>query len=385
MREGLDHQNAVIEGYSQRRIGDCAFPAVMLIESTRGCPYDCVMCIVPEQWGRRSLDISEDVLSRVVPYFRYLEILGIHGDGEPLLSRNLARFVEASAENHCYLHMNSTGFYLSRRITDLLVQADLSIRFSIHAGTPETYRKIMRHDLKRVTANLEYLVNRSQGTRRRHDLRLSFLVMKETVGEIPSFLRFAKDVGIPRVRFMALRPNSKTLRGLRRPGEEFRFWHFVQFSRTVQRQFAEQASDMAALANDLGVSIEVGNMAGPVELASHAQEIFHKVSMKLSEGYSPLPFQRRAGSCVAPWLGQVRVLQNGDVLLCCSTSYRLGNLLNEDFDRIWNGVRMQEIRKAFAKGMFPRACGYCRGIKADEYPGDLFARLLRDETREPIG
>jgi MoaA/NifB/PqqE/SkfB family radical SAM enzyme len=281
--------------------------------------------------------------------------------------------------------MNTTGFYLSRRVTDLLVQADLSIRFSIHAGTPETYRKIMRHDLKRVTANLEYLVNRSQGTRRRHDLRLSFLVMKETVGEIPSFLRFAKDVGIPRVRFMALRANSKTIRGLRRPGEEFRFWHFTQFSRRVQRQFAEQASDMAALANELGVSIEAGSMAGTIELASPVQEVFRKVSRRLSGGYSPFPFRRRSGSCVAPWLGQVRVLQNGNVLLCCSTNYTLGNLLNEDFERIWNGVRMQQIREAFAKDMFPRTCGYCRGIKADEYPGDLFARLLRDETREPIG
>jgi MoaA/NifB/PqqE/SkfB family radical SAM enzyme len=84
---------------------------------------------------------------------------------------------------------------------------------------------------------------------------------------------------------------------------------------------------------------------------------------------------------VVPWLGQVRILQNGDVRLCCSTIYTLGNLLTEDFETIWNGPRMQHIRTDFSKHLFPRACGYCRGLRADEYPGELFTRLAQDESQ----
>ena len=42
--------------------------------------------------------------------------------------------------------MNSTAFFMTRKIADQFLRARLSMRFSIHSGRPETYKKLMGHD-----------------------------------------------------------------------------------------------------------------------------------------------------------------------------------------------------------------------------------------------
>jgi MoaA/NifB/PqqE/SkfB family radical SAM enzyme len=75
-----------------------------------------------------------------------MDVLGIHGSGEPLLA-DLDYFVEQAMRHDLVLHMNTTGALLTEKKVDLLLKARLSIRFSIHAGRAVTYRRIMGGDL----------------------------------------------------------------------------------------------------------------------------------------------------------------------------------------------------------------------------------------------
>jgi MoaA/NifB/PqqE/SkfB family radical SAM enzyme len=98
MSISVENNHKLVEEYAARASFVHSFPVVMYIHSTRGCPYSCIMCNVPERWGRKSRDIDPVILEQVKPYFKYLEVLGMHGPGEPLLSKNLDFFIQAAQE-----------------------------------------------------------------------------------------------------------------------------------------------------------------------------------------------------------------------------------------------------------------------------------------------
>ena len=76
--------SALWSDYEQRNIRVAANPAVIYVESVKGCPYSCAMCHFRRTKPEK---ISPELLQKIEPYFRDLEVLTIHGLGEPLLSR----------------------------------------------------------------------------------------------------------------------------------------------------------------------------------------------------------------------------------------------------------------------------------------------------------
>ncbi|MFC1878058.1 SPASM domain-containing protein, partial [Thermodesulfobacteriota bacterium] len=88
-----------------------------------------------------------------------------------------------------------------------------------------------------------------------------------------------------------------------------------------------------------------------------------------------LPIKRNEGKCVAPWLGQLRISQEGIVRLCCGTPFVIGNINNATLFEIWNSKKIRNIRKSFKRGIYPKACGYCRGFSIDNYPKNAFTKF----------
>jgi len=354
-----------------------SFPVIMYIEATRGCPYTCIMCGVPERYGKKSIDISQELIDKVSPYFKYLELLAIHGEGEPLLSRNMDFFIRASLDNDFFLHMNTTGFFLNRPLADRLCAAKLSIRFSIHAGTKESYQRIMGNSLDVVIRNISYLVekNRKVGNGE-SDFWFSYIVMKENLEEIEDFLHLSSRVGISKVRFMALIPMRKIVIGTRREEMDFDFNFFDQFNGKVTATFLKKLPEIKHLAHELGITIEVGSMESAARQRVPVKILANQVFRKVFPEKNLFPLLKRKGTCMAPWSGQVHIAQDGDVQLCCSTNYSLGNLYHKNFDEIWNDFKMRIIRKDFREGKFPRVCGYCRGIGPNEYPIEFFKEII---------
>ncbi|MBI5395350.1 MAG: radical SAM protein [Verrucomicrobia bacterium] len=348
-------------------------PPVIYLEAVRGCPHACAMC----HFGRTQVQrMAPSLLARLEPGFPDLEVLAIHGQGEPLVG-DLEYFVGQSVKHGFVLHLNTTGFLLTRRLADLLAQTRLSIRFSVHAGTPATYRRLMGQDLDKVKDNVAYLVRQARRSGLASDFWFSFLVLKENVDEIEDFLLMAHDCGIQSVRFMRPLPNWKTLRGASFPDRDFRFSYFEQFNLRIHDSFMAALPRYQALCDKLGLTIESGSM---VESRSHHRpllETANNVAMRLF-GNKLFPLARIPGSCLAPWIGQLVINVEGNVRLCCSTNYSLGNLHDASLSALWNSPRMKAIRASFARGCNPKACGYCEGITFDDYPNNAFVGRDRD-------
>ena len=361
--------SALWSDYEQRAPRVAANPAVIYVESVKGCPYSCAMCHFRRTKPER---ISPELLQKIEPYFRDLEVLTIHGLGEPLLS-DLDYFVEQAVAHDLVLHMNSTAFFMTRKVADLLLRARLSIRFSIHSGRPETYKKIMGQDFQRIRENISYLMEQTQGTGDRHDFWCSFLVMQENLEEIEDFLQVVHDLGLKNVRFTHLNPNWQTLKGVRM-SPDFTFKYLQQSNKGVVHTFQQRFSRYQEVAAKLGVNIRSGNMPSRVAAAYNLKRLVNEAST-LVAGRRLFPLVKQRGSCLAPWFGQPIIGIDGSVTLCCSANYVLGNLHQASLAEIWNGKRMQQIRETFRRGYIPRLCGYCQGFGFDDYPGNAFRHL----------
>ncbi len=373
-----ENDRRLTEDFSAKALSVQSFPSVMYIESTRGCPYTCMMCMVPEVHGKKSVDISRELIEKVSPYFQYLEILGIHGSGEPLLSRNLDYFIQATHENDCFLHMNTTGFFLTPALVDRLLSTKLHLIFSIHAGTAATYKKIMGQDLGRVIDNIAYLIEKNaQSGSPENEFWFSYIAVKETLNEIDDFLLLAHRTGISKVRFMNLFPNVKILRGTYRKAEDFYYKYHEQFNRKVNEAFLDRLPHLRQRAAELGIALQVGNMEFAAAQNGQIKEVLRRAARRLPTSPNLFPLAKRpaANGCVAPWAGQIQIDQDGDVNLCCSTEYSLGNLHEKSLGDIWNGHRIRAIRGDFHNGRFPRVCGYCKGMPPDEYGVKIIAPL----------
>ncbi len=348
-------------------------PPVIYLESVKGCPFSCAMCRYFERTEPKRM--PRDLLKRIEPYFKDLEVMAIHGEGEPLMG-DIKYYVEQSARHGFVLHMNSTGSLLTRELADLMLETRLSIRFSIHSGSPETYRKIMGQDLGRLRKNVSYLVENANHTGNSHDFWFSFIVMKENMNEVENFLRLANDCGIKSVRFERLLPNWHSMRGAKIKDRNFTFKYFEQSNNKIRADFLRRLPEYQGLADELGVKIEFSSILSPAEKAHTLKETAHSITEALF-GRGLLPLSRIRGACVAPWMGQLVINQKGNVRLCCEVSYSLGNLNDSTLPEIWNSRKMRSIRRSFRDGYIPRECGYCSGFFFDNYPNNAFREIDR--------
>lgn len=361
----------VMQEFREKKVVVESPPPVVYLESVRGCVYTCAMCHIR---GTKPVRADEQLLNAMEPYYKDMEVLAIHGLGEPLLA-DLDYFVDRAVENDLVLHMNTTAFFLNKKVAEKLARTRLSIRFSIHSGRPETYRRVMGQDFDKIKRNIAYLVERCEATGKHPYLGFSFIVMKENIDEIEDFLRLAAELKIPEVRFQKLNPNWYSLKGQKMPDRDFTFSYYQQFNRDVIRTFLERKADYEALGKELGLNIGWGTMPKSLFGGYNWKNTVNSASKAIT-GRNVFPINLRKGSCMAPWFGQLLVRQSGKVSLCCAApQYVLGNLQENSLQEIWNGQRMREVREDFNKGRIPRVCGFCHGFHFENYPSNAFTAL----------
>jgi MoaA/NifB/PqqE/SkfB family radical SAM enzyme len=368
----------LLDEYHRREVNVKTRPAVIFLDTMDGCPFNCIMCKPKPTKIQR---MSPDILSKVEPYFASAEVVLANGSSEPLVD-NQEYWVRQSVENDFVLHMNTNGFLLKEEMAEQLVKTRLSIRFSFHAGRPDTYYRIMGVEMERSVNNIKRLVEKSNKSSKPHDFWFSYCVMKENVHEIEDFLRLAHDCGIHSVRFMRLLRTPRILLGIKLRGMTFRY--FEQTGKQVDRIFFANLPRYKELATELSIKLEWGDKV--TENPNFAKSIGGLINMAtnrtINRTYFPL-IPPKSAHCAAPWIGQLGIDMWGGVTLCCETKYRIGDLNESSLDEIWNGPKMTEIRQAFHDGRYPRLCGYCRGFGFDDYPNNSFPGIRQKETILP--
>lgn len=163
MPEGLiDITKQLTDGIATEFDPDAPFPREYQLDITERCNHSCSFCANAKLVKWKEID---DALARRVLTEAYglgSRLVGLYGTGEPFMNRHLADYVTlAKGLGYEYVYLDTNGALATPEKAGKVIDAGLdSVKFSINAGTRESYRTVHGHDdFDAVLAHLEWMAN----------------------------------------------------------------------------------------------------------------------------------------------------------------------------------------------------------------------------------
>jgi radical SAM protein with 4Fe4S-binding SPASM domain len=321
-------------------------PTCLYLEVTNECNLTCKTC--PLTYGRVEPPalLTLDKVRFLVSQFPSATRMVLHGIGEPLLNQKLPQIIGYLKAEGKYVLFNSNATLLNARWQQALIDSQLDeYRVSLDATTPESYAEVRGKAMfPLILKNLEHFMALKQQLgviAPRVSLWLTGL--KETLLELPAFLRIAHRLGIEEVYLQRLV-----------------YWEDNNHDKLATRdqslfqslQAEEEAIIHAseALATQLGLHFEASGATTPAQ--------------SVQQTCDTRPWAR----CMRPWT-VMYITANGSVFPCCIApfsaeslpSITLGNAFEEPLATIWNNAHYQRFRRTLLSDE-PHDC--CRGCGA---------------------
>jgi len=319
-------------------------PVCLYLETTNRCNLLCTTCPRTYEELEPPADMSWHLFTSIVDQIPQLQRAVLHGVGEPMLVKHLPRMVRYLKDRGTYVLFNTNGTVLNEKNGRALIAAELDeLRVSFDAANAKSYLAIRGKNyfnriLKNVRAFRE-LQEREGHAKPRVSAWLTGL--RETIAELPDFVRVAADTGVKEVHLQRLVFFNDNALGMARPDQAL-----------YERLSGEEAVHIdraAALARGLG--IEFSASGGASEPG---------ISLKRHDSGSPWSLCRR------PWT-VMYFTANGRALPCCIApfsqhgyeNYTLGDATQQTLREIWTGPAYGEFRKALKSNTPPQACAGC--------------------------
>ena len=156
------------------------FPKEYLIDITSLCNHTCTFCSNRKMSNKKNAD--PELVYKILKeaYNEGAKSVGLYATGEPFLSKQLENYIKyAKNTGYDYVYITTNGAACTPKRVELAINNGLdSIKFSIHAGTKETYKKIHgKDDFTRVIKNLKWV----DEYRKKNNLKLKiYVTMVET-------------------------------------------------------------------------------------------------------------------------------------------------------------------------------------------------------------
>jgi MoaA/NifB/PqqE/SkfB family radical SAM enzyme len=319
-------------------------PVCLYLEVTNRCNLLCTTC--PRTFAELEppADMPWELFVKIVDQIPDVTRAVLHGVGEPMLVKNLPKMVRYLKERGIYVLFNTNGTVLNERNGRALIAAELDeLRVSLDAANAASYLKIRGKDyFKRILRNVKAfrdLQEREGHLRPKVSAWLTGL--RETIGELPEFVRLAAAMGVREVYLQRLVFFQRGPLGMARPDQAL----FEQLTREESDHLRE-AED---LARSLGVAFNASGAAS--EPGS---------SLVRKTNGSPWSL------CQRPWT-VMYFTANGRALPCCIApfsqhgyeNYTLGDATQEEIRAIWNGPRYRSFRESLMSDTPPQACASC--------------------------
>ena len=163
----------------------------MSIEITNACNHHCIFC-PSGNLNRKRQFIDEDLFYRIVQegYDLGIRELALHMLGEPLLNKNISKYVvHAKSTGYQYVYLTTNGSLANPQKIHEVFNAGLdSIKFSINAGTRESYIAVHGcDDFENVKKNLIYCSEYRKTSGKEFNIFISFVVTNLTLPEVEQF------------------------------------------------------------------------------------------------------------------------------------------------------------------------------------------------------
>jgi MoaA/NifB/PqqE/SkfB family radical SAM enzyme len=317
-------------------------PVCLYLETTNRCNLLCETCPRTFEDLEPAADMSWQLFTSIVDQFPQIARVVLHGVGEPMMVKALPRMVRYLKEHGAYVLFNTNGTLLTERKGRELIAAGLDeLRVSLDAAEPRAFLAVRGKDMfARIVRNVSAFtaLQRAEGIERPM-VSLWLTGLKETIDQLPDFVRLAQRIGVSEIHLQRLVFPPEGL-GMARAQSAL----FEKLEGDEPKRLAEAA----ALATELGLRF---NASGATEPGT---------SLKRTADHQPWSLCRR------PWT-LMYFTAHGRAIPCCIApfsmrgydGFTLGDATQESLRKIWNGPRYQEFRRELLSGTPPAACASC--------------------------
>lgn len=329
---------------TQERRGEIAEqePVCLYLEVTNRCNLLCETCPRTFEELEPPADLSWELFTAIVDQLPKLARAVLHGVGEPMMVRALPRMIRHLKARGTYVLFNTNGSLLTERKGRELIAAGLDeLRVSLDAADARTFKQVRGRDFfDRIVRNVRRFLALQEelgATAPRVSLWLTGL--KETLAQVPDFVRLAHEMGVAEVYLQRLVFPPEGM-GLAR-AESALFDRVQQEERAIIREAEE-------LAAEIGLTFSASGATDPEN------------SLGRQDEHQPWSLCRR------PW-SLMYVTAHGRVLPCCIApfsargydSFTLGDATQQSLRAIWNDTPYRDFRRALLSENPPQTCGNC--------------------------
>src|ERR1700756_1798270 len=224
-------------------------PVCLYLEATNRCNLLCTTC--PRTYAELEppADMSWQLFTSIVDQIPNLQRAVLHGVGEPMLVRNLPRMVRYLNDRGTYVLFNTNGTLLNERNGRALIEAGLDeLRVSLDASNAKSFLAIRGKDyFGRILRNVRAFRNLQEREGKDRPRVSAWLTgLKETIAELPAFVRLAAQIGVREVYLQRLVFFDNDAIGLARPDQTL----YEQMTRDE----VDHLEAAAALARSYGIT-----------------------------------------------------------------------------------------------------------------------------------
>ena len=289
------------------------YPFLLQIEVTNACNLKCKMCPRErelEKMGIKPSHMSFEAFKKIMDsWIRHLYQIHLFGRGEPLMAPDLPKMINYAAEKGVpFITLNTNGLLLHGKMAEALAASEIDeIRISIDGSDEEGYREIRGASLQKLKDNLAAFRKLSE-----IPIQVTTTVSKynwESVHQMPDL---CAEIGIHTLRLLPSLP-----------------YLYVDMHETTLT--SAQKKEYKTLTRELAHSCK---KKGIIFIAS------------------PPSVQE----CKLPFI-MAFIDVKGNLTPCCYLEIiHMGNVLENDFKKVWSGGKMKKWREQLLKHNFPKPC-----------------------------
>jgi len=305
-------------------------PAPVLVEfdPSNTCNHGCYFCIssyihLPES---KDLDtynktiMPREILMNACKDFVNMGVRAINwtGGGEPTINKNLKEAIEYIGQNSdIKMGIFTNGTLLDKwDMFDAMVDNMTWVRFSVDAGTPETYNSIRRvranQGWDKMSANLTKLVEVNNSKGKKIQIGTGFVITPDTYKEITDFAKYFAQFDIDYCQYKPEIVNREREEGVQR---DLDFWE------------AEVEPRLAEAKDILGDKFQINGYK--LKDLINDRSLFGR------------NYKKCLGSQVQPCVGA-----DGEVYVCTNhrgyKQYSYGSLHEKSFKEVWTDIQTRE-------------------------------------------
>jgi MoaA/NifB/PqqE/SkfB family radical SAM enzyme len=320
-------------------------PVCLYLETTNRCNLLCTTCPRTYEQLEPEADMSWELFTSLIDQYPKIARVVLHGIGEPMLVKDLAQRVAYLKARNIYVLFNTNGTLLTEANGRALIEAGLDeLRVSLDAAESEVFQMVRGKDFfDKIVANVKNFT-RLQRELNAPKPRVSLWLtgLRETVDQLPNFVRLAHSIGVTEVYLQRLVFFDDPMNeGSLARAESALFEHTTKGEEAI-------IHEAEVVAKQLGVMFSASGAVDPGE------------SIKMQRSDSPWSLCRR------PW-SLMYITANGRVLPCCIApfsmkgygSFTLGDATQSGLREIWNGAEYQRFREGLLTSAPPPACTNC--------------------------